>query len=111
MSGRDREEARRRRDEAIARGYDGASNRFRTHLDEAIRYVANNQVEFTSDDIWEWFDENEIPVPSETRALGGALKRAQNSGLVRPTDRVANSDRPICHCRAKRVWEVVGGVR
>ena len=40
MTQKDRDEARRRRDEAIARGYSAADEKFKRHLDDAIANYA-----------------------------------------------------------------------
>lgn len=98
-------EATRVRDEAIKRGYDAAGARWRKHLDDAIRYTASILPEFTTDDIWDYFETAEITVPNETRSLGGAMRRAQAAGWIRPTDRVINSERVTCHRRPVRVWQ------
>ena len=97
-------EATRLRDQAIRRGYDGASDRWRQRMDEAIYYLATTLDEFTTDDVWDYFETAEINVPVETRSLGGAMRRAQRAGWVKPTDRVINSERPRCHRRPVRVW-------
>lgn len=101
---KDRKEAERLRDEAIARGYNASPERWRGVLDQAIRTVAQKNEQFTTDDVWEYLHENEIAVPSETRSIGGAMKRAAAEGIIRPTDRFVNSERPICHSRPNRVW-------
>lgn len=105
MSNRDRDEARRKRDEAIAKGYDAADEKWRKNLDVAIYYLATTLDEFTTDDVWDYLETAEINVPHETRSVGGAMKRAQGKGWIRPTNRTVNSDLPICHCRPKRVWQ------
>ena len=110
MAGRNRQEAKRLRDEAIIRGYDAAPDKWRVTLDEAIHWVASNHSEFTTDDVWDYLEENDFPIPAETRSMGGAMMRARVNGWARPTDRLANSARPICHARPMRVWEsLVGG--
>lgn len=105
MTQKDRVEARRRRDEAIARGDAAADAKFKKCLDDAIFYLATAVDEFTTDDVWDHLDDAEIMIPAETRSVGGAMKRAQSKGWIRPTQRVVNSDRPICHCRPVRVWQ------
>ena len=98
MAGRTGQEAKRLRDEAIIRGYDAAPDKWRATLDEAIHWVASNHTEFTTDDVWDYLEDNDVPVP------------ARVNGWARPTDRLANSARPICHARPMRVWEsLVGG--
>lgn len=99
------EEARRKRDEAIVRGANAADKKWMSAAESAIYYLATTLDEFTTDDIWDHLDDAEVTVPVETRALGGAMRRAQANGWIKPTDRFLNSERPSCHSRPVRVWQ------
>jgi hypothetical protein len=102
--GTDRAEANQVRDEAIQRSYDAAHERWKQTMDEVIYAVARLRTEFTTDDVWDYFERTEVVVPKETRSLGRAMQRAHLEGWIVPTDRVVNSDRPRCHRRPVRVW-------
>ena len=98
------EEARRRRDEAIARGQHNADRKFINAVDNGIYYLATVLDEFTTDDLWEHLAESEVTIPTETRSIGGAMKRAQGNGWIEPTDKFISSERPVAHCKPTRVW-------
>jgi len=98
-------EAERLRDEAIERGWQNAADKFRDHSLQAIIVLAETKYEFTTDDVWEYFGDNEINSTHDGRALGGAMKRAESLGLIIPTDRFVSSERASCHRRPVRVWE------
>lgn len=107
---RDKQQATIARDEAIERGWQNASEKFRGYALQAIVVLSETEDEFTTDDVWEYFGDNEITVAHDGRALGGAMRRAEGLGLIRPTDRFVSSDRVACHRRPVRVWEsLVGG--
>lgn len=99
------EEARRKRDEAIARGASAADKLWMRGVEAAIYYLATTLDEFTTDDIWDHMESMEVTTPVETRSLGGAMRRAQAEGWIKPTDRFLNSERPSCHSRPVRVWQ------
>jgi len=66
-----------------------------------IRKVAPLLREFTTDDLfpdpaaWDFTD---------PRAIGAVMQQAKRLGLIKPTDRVRNSNQSTCHARPKRVW-------
>jgi hypothetical protein len=68
-----------------------------------VRAVAGRMTEFTTDDVWsEMGDETII----EGRAMGAAMRRARADGVCVPTQTYRPSDRPACHGRPVRVWQV-----
>ena len=106
---KDRQQATIARDEAIERGWKNAAVNFRGHALEAIVALAESRDEFTTDDVWEYFDENEITTTHDGRALGGAMRYAAKLHLITPTDRFVSLDRVECHRRPVRVWRSFGG--
>ncbi len=68
---------------------------------EAIRRVAQNCPEFTSDDVW---DELGGCDTHEGRAMGPVMRKAAGMGICERTERTRNSSRPVCHNRPQRVW-------
>jgi hypothetical protein len=97
-------EAERLRDEAIKRGWQNAAEKFRDLSLQAIIVLSETEDEFTTDDVWEYFGENNVGLTHDGRALGGAMKRAEGLGLIAPTDRFVSSERAACHRRPVRVW-------
>jgi len=66
----------------------------------AVRQVANNQQEFTPDDIWA----TGLQKPSEARALGGVMRRARKDGVIEKTGRVQPTTQPESHGTDVTVW-------
>jgi len=93
------------RDEAIERGWQNSADKFKDEAIKAIVVISETEDEFTTDDVWSYFEDNKIVLTHDGRALGGAMKRAEALGLIAPTDRFVSSDRPACHRRPVRVWE------
>lgn len=92
------------RDEAIARVEENAEPVWKKAATMAIRSLAVELDEFTTDDVWEWLYSMAIEAPHEPRALGAMMLQASRDGLISPTDRVRKSARPVCHANPKRVW-------
>jgi hypothetical protein len=66
----------------------------------AVRMVAENQQEFTPDDIWA----TGLHKPSEARALGGVMRRAKDEGLIEKTGRVQPTTQPESHGTDVTIW-------
>lgn len=86
---------------AIAKAWEGAPEEWRHLAVEAIREVALNHAELTSDDVWA----TGLPSPPEPRAMGPALRVAAKEGYIKPLPRYRESGRRVCHNRPVRVWE------
>lgn len=97
--------ARRERDRAIDRVDQASDDIWKRAADLAIRSVAYTRLDFTTDDVWVALHEMAVESPTEPRALGAAMRRAQRAGLIEPTNRVEQSARPVCHAAPKRVWQ------
>jgi hypothetical protein len=67
---------------------------------QALAQLAATQEFITSDDLWAALS---MP-PRESRMIGNALARAQNSGLIERTAEHRPSTRPENHARPVRVW-------
>lgn len=97
-------QARERRDRAVAAVTAAADPAWSKAADWAIAHLACELVEFTTDDVWQHLYDFAVPSPDEPRALGGAMQRAARLGVISPTDRIVQSERPACHARPVRVW-------
>jgi hypothetical protein len=93
------------RDEAINRVNEHAEPIWKRAALMAIRSIAVEQTELTTDDVWLWLHEMAIETPHEPRALGAMMVKAARAGLISPTDRTRKSLRPVCHANPKRVWQ------
>jgi hypothetical protein len=92
------------RDEAINRVDEHADPIWKRAALMAIRSIAVDQDELTTDDVWQWLYDMAIEAPHEPRALGAMMIQASREGLISATDRVRKSLRPVCHANPKRVW-------
>lgn len=95
------------RDTAIANAEGGASVVFNHDADLVIDMLARTREEFTTDSVWPMLK----VTPTEPRALGPAMKRAQRAGLIEPTGEFVQSVSKTNHCRPLRRWKslVFGG--
>jgi tRNA(Arg) A34 adenosine deaminase TadA len=76
-------------------------------LDKAIsqiELVAKEKLEFTTDDVWAAITKAGLGLPGEMRAMGMAIVRAKNDGVMRDTGRYIKSNRPVCHRRPIPVY-------
>jgi len=93
------------RDKAIAQVATNTDPTWATETMLIIKQIATNTFDFTTDDIWQALSETSLPTPHEPRALGALMIAAQRAGLIAPTDRYRQSQRPECHARPIRVWQ------
>lgn len=97
---RDPVEGARRRDEALARVERAAAPDVKRDAERAVRALALEREEITSDDVWERM----TLLPSEPRMLGPIMKAAERRGEIEQTDRTVLSSLPQNHRRPVRVW-------
>lgn len=100
----DIDKARELRDKAIVRVDLAADPTWKKAADFAIRAVAYERAEFTTDEVWQTLHELAVESPHEPRALGAAMKRAARDGLISATNKIEQSARAVCHAAPKRVW-------
>lgn len=100
----DIQQARKNRERAVSQVASAADPAWMKAADWAITHVACETCELTTDDIWNLLHRYAIPMPAEPRALGAAMQRAARAGVISPTDRIVQSERPECHARPVRVW-------
>ena len=93
------------RDKAIAQVATNTNPTWAAETMLIIKQIATNTFDFTTDDIWQALSETSLPTPHEPRALGALMIAAQRAGLITPTDRYRQSQRPECHARPIRVWQ------
>ena len=100
--------AQKARDAGIDQVQNATSDFWMRNALEAIDVCAGKFNEFTTDDVWKQLGGQPATGQGpDGRVMGAAMKRAQASGLIVPTDRFRNSEQVSCHSRPKRLWQVV----
>jgi hypothetical protein len=87
-------------DEGIARADDGADVRFIGCAEIALRFIAERNQFFTTEDVKQVCE----VTPREGRAWGGVMQRALRDGIAEATDQHRRSGSRVCHARPMRVW-------
>jgi len=100
----DTAEAARARDQAIDQVEAGASEEWKRAATEAVIFVCQMRLEFTTDAIWALLDKRRITPPREPRAMGAIMRQAVRDGVCMTTDRTSKSVRVDCHRRPLQVW-------
>ena len=88
------------RDEAISCVERGSED-WQPLATQAIRRIAAEQRELTTDDVWLAIGRDH---DVEGRAMGAAMRAAASLGFIARTDRTVKSLRVVCHRRDLRVW-------
>ena len=92
------------RDEAIKRVDAHASETWKRVAWSIVRYLAETQLEFTTDDVWQALKARRVTT-HEPRAIGAVMRSFAKSGVIRNTKRMVESNREACHRRPVTVWE------
>lgn len=92
------------RNEAMSRVERNAEEPWKQACRDAIRQIALDKAEFTTDDVWEYLSDNDVELPHEVRAMGPLMSSAAKQGWIVATDRYRNSTRVACHARPVRIW-------
>jgi len=84
---------------------ENADSRWRHIFDGCVLAAARKKPEITSDDVLAEIEA--LPDPPNTHnlaAIGPAMKRAAEMGLLAYTDRVKRSERPEKHGNRQNIW-------
>lgn len=92
------------REEAIEQVERNAEPEWKQACRDAIRELAIAKAEFTTDEVWEYLEAEQVELPHEVRAMGALMLNAARQGLIVASDRYRNSARVACHARPVRVW-------
>lgn len=82
-----------------------ADPEWRHVFDACVLAAARKKAEITSDDVLSEMEA--LPHPPRTHnlaAIGGAMRRAREMGIVSPTNRVKRSERPEKHGNRQNIW-------
>jgi hypothetical protein len=91
-------------DEAIARVGANADPGWLRKAQEAI-YLLMDEGPFTTDDVWAVLNDWYVKPPREPRAMGAAMRIAQQEGWIVATGNYRKSERVECHGRPVMIWE------
>jgi hypothetical protein len=97
------EDAIAARDEAIDRVEKNAQAEWLDAAYRAVKSLAANRDEFTTDDVWVLLTEWGHSV-REPRALGAVMRKAAKDDLIQASGRYEKSERKVCHRNPKMVW-------
>lgn len=92
--------ARKARDKSIAQVDAAADEQWKALAARGFRACAERMETFTTDDVWLEIQSS----PSEGRAMGPAVQRAQREGVIEWTGRMQNGVRPENHGRPQKLW-------
>lgn len=85
---------------------DNANERWKHVFDACVLAAAKKKPEITSDDVLAEMEA--LPNPPSTHnlgAIGSAMRRACDMGILRGTNRTKRSERPEKHGNRQNVWE------
>ena len=92
--------------DGMQRADDNADERWKHIFDAAVLLAAQKHRELTSDEVLSEIER--MPNPPQTHnlaAIGPAMKRAAQMGILRRTDRFCRSKRPEKNGNLHAVWE------
>jgi hypothetical protein len=92
------------KNKAIAQVASNANPDWYNQVYNIIRDIATTTDTFTTDDVWQAIEHQQLPTPHEPRALGAIMRHAQRDNLIQPTNSYVPSHRVACHARPIRVW-------
>lgn len=92
--------------EGMAQADANANEKWKHFYDGCVLAVAKRLEELTSDDVLEEMLKlhGEVPKTHNLAAIGPAMKRAKEMGVIAPTDRFMRSKRPEQNGNLHRIW-------
>lgn len=93
------------RDQAIEAIDEATSEEWKRKALEAVRIVAAQRAEFTTDPVWYVLEKQmNVPAPKDPRAMGPLMRKATTLNICATTDRTVKSVRAECHRRPITVY-------
>ena len=93
---------------AIDRAKRHANDLWKEVAMNAVRWVAGQNEEFTTDDVWDAIETYYPDVHThEHRAMGAIMRKSANLGICVTTDRTTKTNRVKAHRRPVRIWQTV----
>lgn len=98
-------EATRATEEAIKQAEENASQEWATLAWQTLKLIAENRLEFTTDDLWAELERYPNITTHEPRAMGAIMRKAIKHKWIQPTGRYVKTKRPIAHQKPIAVWK------
>jgi oligoendopeptidase F len=92
------------RDQALEQVEDNANKAWTDLVSKIIADLANQMIQFTSDDVWNELKNYPDVQTHQPAAMGAMFKKASKLGHIKPTDSFIASKRSVSHARPIRVW-------
>ena len=92
------------RDKALEQVEDNANKAWTDLVEKIISDLADEMIQFTSDDVWNELKNYPEVQTHQPAAMGAMFRKATTLGLIKPSDSFIASKRPISHARPIRVW-------
>jgi hypothetical protein len=73
-------------------------------LDAITSLALEQNICFTTDDVWHLLEVGNVEPPREPRAMGAVMRTAQGRGIIRATEEYRKSTRVECHGRPVMIW-------
>ena len=89
--------------EAIERVGANADADWKRQARQAIRAVLLTHDEFTTDDVWDLLDRENVKT-HDRRAMGAIIREFSRNGAIAATGTYVKSSRVECHSRPVAVW-------
>jgi hypothetical protein len=104
VSVKDKDGGEARKQDGMARASAGASLVWLRAVEDAIHYVATQQRELTTDDVWERLSQGAPVTTREHRAMGPAMKAARAKGWIEITNSYIKTERKSRNRAPIQVW-------
>lgn len=105
-----RQSAKAAADEAIARVEAAAYQSWIFKARRAVRFLARQNAEFTSEEVWALLAQHNIDPPREPRAMGAVFRTMKAAGVIKSTGIYRAGSRVESHGRPVMVWRSLEGV-
>ena len=104
MSDQGRRDGEANRDEAMARAWRGLPDPCKVAMLDAVRFVAEQRSEMTTDPVWTVLKWRQVVIPKEHRGMGPVMQAALRLGWLEPTGRYHKSVLPWRNRRDLLIW-------
>jgi hypothetical protein len=95
--------AEQKKQHGINLAYANADTIWKVEAANALRLMAQSNITFTTDEIWEHLASKGIHT-GENRAIGAIMQAARRSGMIEATGQYRQTNRTRAHKRPVAIW-------